>query len=167
MGLVAVQHVGSSRTRARTCVPCIGRWILNHCAAREALCILLLIKSAHSAGEAASFHSPPCPGRTTKLELGWRKGKEVIDGISSRLQFHRVLVFFPKVQKSSLNKYFASFTWLWFLASWNGWWFFGFFFNHLAQFCHYFLRRDFCQTSHSALMPCHNYVSTELCRQRV
>ena len=32
--LVAQQHVGSSRTRARTLVPCIGRWILNHCATR-------------------------------------------------------------------------------------------------------------------------------------
>ena len=30
-------HVGSSQTRARAHVPCIGRWILNHCATREAL----------------------------------------------------------------------------------------------------------------------------------
>ena len=37
MGLVALQHVGSSRTRARTRVPCIGRRILNHCTTREAL----------------------------------------------------------------------------------------------------------------------------------
>ena len=37
MGLVALWHVGSSRTRARTRVPCISRWILNHCATREAL----------------------------------------------------------------------------------------------------------------------------------
>ena len=37
MGLVAPRHVGSSRTRARTRVPCIGRWILNHCATKEAL----------------------------------------------------------------------------------------------------------------------------------
>ena len=35
-GLVAPWHVGSSQTRARTRVPCIGRWILNHCATREA-----------------------------------------------------------------------------------------------------------------------------------
>ena len=35
-GLVALRHVGSSQTRARTCVPCIGRQILNHCATREA-----------------------------------------------------------------------------------------------------------------------------------
>ena len=36
MGLVAPRHVGSSQTRARTRVPCLGRQILNHCATREA-----------------------------------------------------------------------------------------------------------------------------------
>ena len=36
MGLVAPWHVGSSQTRARTRVACIGRQILNHCATREA-----------------------------------------------------------------------------------------------------------------------------------
>ena len=36
-GLVAPQHVGSSQTRARTYVSCIGRRILNHCVTREAL----------------------------------------------------------------------------------------------------------------------------------
>ena len=35
MGLVTPRHVGSSRTRDRTCVPCIGRRILNHCTTRE------------------------------------------------------------------------------------------------------------------------------------
>ena len=35
-GLVALWHVGSSQTRARTRVPCISRQILNHCATREA-----------------------------------------------------------------------------------------------------------------------------------
>ena len=34
-GLVVPWHMGSSRTRARTRVPCIGRWILNHCGTRE------------------------------------------------------------------------------------------------------------------------------------
>ena len=33
-------HVGSSQTRARTGVPCIGRQTLNHCATREALNLL-------------------------------------------------------------------------------------------------------------------------------
>ena len=36
-------HVGSSRARARTRVPCIGRRILNHCATREARVKVFLI----------------------------------------------------------------------------------------------------------------------------
>ena len=39
-GLVAPWHVRSSRTRARTRVPCTGRRILNHCATREALFLI-------------------------------------------------------------------------------------------------------------------------------
>ena len=35
-GPAAPRHVGSSQTRARTRVPCIGRQVLNHCATREA-----------------------------------------------------------------------------------------------------------------------------------
>ena len=35
-GPAAPRHVGSSQTRARTRVPCIGRRILNHCTTREA-----------------------------------------------------------------------------------------------------------------------------------
>ena len=41
MGLVAPWHVGCSQTRARTCVPCIGRQILNHRATGEALWYIL------------------------------------------------------------------------------------------------------------------------------
>ena len=41
-GLVALQHVGCSQTRARTRVPCVGRRILNHCATREAQIISFL-----------------------------------------------------------------------------------------------------------------------------
>ena len=33
-GLV-IQHVGSSPMRNSVCVPCIGRWILNHWTSRE------------------------------------------------------------------------------------------------------------------------------------
>ena len=36
-GLVTPRHVGSSQTRARTRVPCIGRQTLNYCTTREAL----------------------------------------------------------------------------------------------------------------------------------
>ena len=41
-GLVAPRHVGSSRSRDRTHVSCIGRQILNHCATREVPVFLLL-----------------------------------------------------------------------------------------------------------------------------
>ena len=41
-GLVALRHVGSSQTRARTRVPCTSRQILNHCATREALDYILI-----------------------------------------------------------------------------------------------------------------------------
>ena len=34
-GSVAPWRVGSSRTRAQTRVPCIGRWTFNHCVTRE------------------------------------------------------------------------------------------------------------------------------------
>ena len=40
-GLVAPRHVGSSQTRAQTRVSCTGRWILNRCATREALSLIL------------------------------------------------------------------------------------------------------------------------------
>ena len=42
-GPAAPWHVGSSQTRARTHVPCIGRQTLNHCATREAPVGSLLI----------------------------------------------------------------------------------------------------------------------------
>ena len=35
--------MGSSQTRARTRVPCISRWILNHCATREAQPVRILV----------------------------------------------------------------------------------------------------------------------------
>ena len=46
-GLVALRHVGSSRTGAQTRVPCIGRWILNHCATREVLLLTLICPSSN------------------------------------------------------------------------------------------------------------------------
>ena len=42
MGLFPPQHVGSSSTRDRTCVPCIVRGILNHWTTREAQVVVLL-----------------------------------------------------------------------------------------------------------------------------
>ena len=40
-GLVALRHVGSSWTRDRTRDPCIGRHILNHCAAHELFIVVI------------------------------------------------------------------------------------------------------------------------------
>ena len=57
-GLVALQHVGSSWTRARTCAPCISRRILNHCTTREALHVLILRCLLGCACEGQQL---PCP----------------------------------------------------------------------------------------------------------
>ena len=46
-GLAARQHVGSSQTRDRTRVPCIGRRILNHCATREVRMSSFLIRELY------------------------------------------------------------------------------------------------------------------------
>ena len=51
MGLVDLRHVGSSQTRDRTRVPCIGRRVLNHCATREVPPIFL--------GFAFMLYQPP------------------------------------------------------------------------------------------------------------
>ena len=50
--------MGSSRSRARTCVPCIGRWILNHCTTREVRSLLMIKTSKKIAGKVATFHVP-------------------------------------------------------------------------------------------------------------
>ena len=75
MGLVAPQHVGSSRTKARTRVPCIGRRILNHCATREVppSCFLkqgnLFPQLPNQTQWASLTHNQ------TKSELHWLKWK--------------------------------------------------------------------------------------------
>ena len=58
-GLVAPQHVGSSWTRARTCVPCIGRRILNHCATREAPSSSFYVPTIPICTCLSYGHSPP------------------------------------------------------------------------------------------------------------
>lgn len=68
------------------------------CPGHAFFCILLLIRSAHSAGEAAGFPGPCCSGRTTRLGLEVREDKQVAGGIHPRLKSHRVPTFFPKVQ---------------------------------------------------------------------
>ena len=63
-GFVAPRHVGSSWTRDRTRVPCIGR-ILNHCATREVPPILGLNERSEVLGEEGLGTGPkPCPKRS-------------------------------------------------------------------------------------------------------
>ena len=50
---------GSSRTRARTRVPCIGRRILNHCVTREALWVLFTSLSLNAGEAQGSVLWPP------------------------------------------------------------------------------------------------------------
>ena len=70
-GPVAPRHVGSSQTRARTRVPCIGRQTLNHCATREAHYLpIFLIDKTRGAIQASSgqwWGSRSCSGYNTGL----------------------------------------------------------------------------------------------------
>ena len=49
--LIAPRHVGSSRPRDRTCVPCIGRQIRNHWTTREVLRDLILTPGQYAAAQ--------------------------------------------------------------------------------------------------------------------
>ena len=60
-GLVAPRHVGSSRTRARTHVPCIGRQTLNHCATREARGAILVLGLSMGPAETFLHLQPQAP----------------------------------------------------------------------------------------------------------
>ena len=68
---VAPRHVGSSQTRARTRVPCIGRQILNHCATREARLDLSLMMQKHS----GSCHAS---GSTLSAETSCSPSVEIV-----------------------------------------------------------------------------------------
>ena len=59
-GPVAPRHAGSSQTRARTHVPCIGRRTLNHCATREALFNTFLIINIYVEYKASSSKLDIC-----------------------------------------------------------------------------------------------------------
>ena len=83
MGLVALQHVGSSRTRDQTHVPCIGRQILIHSTTRKVLALFLTIPREslrlaglwphHSKRARSRLMSEAKQGRTS-LVLGWEAG---------------------------------------------------------------------------------------------
>ena len=74
MGLVALQHVGSSQTRDQTGVPCIGRWILNHWTTRQVQDLLLKedvnsedVKPLPVGHRAACLSTSPGPGHSTYM----------------------------------------------------------------------------------------------------
>ena len=103
-GLVAPRHVGSSQSRARTRVPCIGRQILNHCATREAhsniswmnewlkilksgtsLAVQWLRLRATSTGSMGSI-----PGRGTKIPHAVRPKEKKYWSLS---QFYKMVIY--------------------------------------------------------------------------
>ena len=61
-GPVAPWHVGSSQTRARTRVPCIGRQILNHCATREAPQSTFIVVSINGSSKVSPVLWKTCKG---------------------------------------------------------------------------------------------------------
>ena len=73
LGLVAPQHVGSSWTRARTRVPCTGRWILNHCATREVpptptqRLLILMSKKVRQNNKTTKSHALDLPNHEASL----------------------------------------------------------------------------------------------------
>ena len=67
-GLVAPRHVGSSQTRARTRVPCIGRQILNHCATREAPSLPFLMSSLDTMSLMGPLKAGEDIHQSTKIE---------------------------------------------------------------------------------------------------
>ena len=63
-GPVAPRHVGSSQTRARTHVPCIGRQTLNHCANQGSpIAALFTI--------ARTWKQPNCPSSDEWIKKMW------------------------------------------------------------------------------------------------
>ena len=71
--LVAPRHVGSSRTRAQTRVPCIGRRIPHHCTTREAPTLLFLTANHVSALPPATWSGSFNGGLEGRLQAGERR----------------------------------------------------------------------------------------------
>ena len=88
MGLAAPRQVGSSQTRDRTCVPCTGRWILNHCTTREVLDIFSVKKKLWGfpggavveslPANAGDTGSRPGLGRSHMLQSNWARAPQLL-----------------------------------------------------------------------------------------
>ena len=75
MGSAAPWHVGSSQTRARTRVPCIGGQTLNHCSTREALSLYSWSPGLTYASRESilNLSSPTSPSVLHALDTGWNE----------------------------------------------------------------------------------------------
>ena len=89
--LVAPRHVGSSQTRDRTCVPCIGRQILNDCATRE-------VPNPGLSDAPAQSPLQPWLGLIEKIHYGAPKalGSLPHSPCHSACSRHTVLALFPQ-----------------------------------------------------------------------
>ena len=88
MDSVALRHVQSSQARDRTCVSCIGRWILYQCTTREAL-LVALSNTGFSEILAASFTSTPCKARKILAwRLPWTKAAGRLQSVGSQRVRH-------------------------------------------------------------------------------
>ena len=96
-GPAAPRHVGSSQTRARTRVPCIGRQTLNHCATWEAktvdFCIAVKILTN---GEFPGSPVVRTPHAFTAevVRHGQKKKKKKKKILTNVLSFFKKLIYF-------------------------------------------------------------------------
>ena len=96
-GLVASRHVGTFRTRDWTCVPCIGRWILNHWKTREVPVPIFRIICLRRRNPWSSIQSD----NPASSHYGWGNGDpEERSGLSEvvRLLKHRNGASFSPIQ---------------------------------------------------------------------
>ena len=88
MGLAAPWHVGSSRTRAQTHDPCIGKWILNHWTSREVLNSAELKEEWNKGLQKASTGLP------FSSSLTWAQGRCSINYIDNWQKSNLLIIFF-------------------------------------------------------------------------
>ena len=98
-GLVAPWHMGSSQTRARTRVPCISRQILNHCATKEARCLIFkLILTSTLTASLLNIHPSFLFGAPTSMTPLFRRNPWGAP-VPNHGSFLQTLKILPDVQR--------------------------------------------------------------------